>query len=319
MYKKQTVTQGSISVFSQETDLQLWAEAFLVDRKAQNFSAGTLYFYQKKLKLFLDYCDAQAISQITQITPNNLRSYLLYLEQAGHNSGGIHCCYRAIKTFLRWWENEVELEDWTNPIRKVKAPRVALAQLEPVELSDVSDMVKCCQSGTFTGERDKAIMLTLLDTGARAQEFLDTNLDDINLISGEILISHGKWGKPRTVFVGRACRKAIRRYLKHRVDDNQALWVTDDGQRLYYDGLRSIITRRARQADIKPPSLHSFRRAFAINMLRAGVNIYSLQALMGHAGLTVLQRYLKMTDNDIAQAHRLGSPVDNMKLSKIIE
>jgi integrase/recombinase XerD len=65
---------------------------------------------------------------------------------------------------------------------------------------------------------------------------------------------------------------------------------------------------------VKKPGLHAFRRAFAINMLRAGVNIYSLQELMGNADLQVLRRYLKQTTEDTAQAHRKGSPVDNHKL-----
>lgn len=81
-----------------------------------------------------------------------------------------------------------------------------------------------------------------------------------------------------------------------------------------YGGLRAIRTRRARLAGVKAPSLHSFRRAFAINMLRAGVDVFSLQKLMGHANLQVLRRYLAQTTEDIAQAHRMGSPVDNNRL-----
>ena len=72
-----------------------------------------------------------------------------------------------------------------------------------------------------------------------------------------------------------------------------------------------MIRRRAAKAGLPEPSLHSFRRAFAINMLRAGVDVFSLQKLMGHADLQVLRRYLVQTTEDIAQAHRMGSPVDN--------
>ena len=55
------------------------------------------------------------------------------------------------------------------------------------------------------------------------------------------------------------------------------------------------------------------RRAFALNMLRAGVDIFSLQKLMGHADLQVLRRYLAQTTEDVAHAHRIGSPVDRCK------
>ena len=108
--------------------------------------------------------------------------------------------------------------------------------------------------------------------------------------------------------------RAIRAYLNNRTDSSDSLWITDQGEQLAYFGLREIIRRRAKKAKIETPSIHSFRRAFAINMLRAGVDIYSLQELMGHADLQVLRRYLKQTNEDIAQAHRVGSPVDNNKL-----
>jgi site-specific recombinase XerD len=129
---------------------------------------------------------------------------------------------------------------------------------------------------------------------------------------GEILIHHGKGGKSRSVFIGKARRKSLRVYLKHRIDDHSALWITEEGERLEYGGLQGILEHRARQAEIKPPSLHSFRRAFAINMHRAGVDVFSLQKLMGHADLQVLRRYLAQTTDDIAQAHRIGSPVDKL-------
>jgi len=62
-------------------------------------------------------------------------------------------------------------------------------------------------------------------TGSRASEFMNLNLDDINPITGEILIREGKGRKPRTVFIGQKSRKAIRQYLRLRNDDLSALWV----------------------------------------------------------------------------------------------
>jgi integrase/recombinase XerD len=115
---------------------------------------------------------------------------------------------------------------------------------------------------------------------------------------------------PRTVFLGNRSRKAVRSYLKLRKDGSPALWISESGNRLTYSGLRGIVRRRAILAGLEEPSLHSFRRAFAINMLRAGVDIYSLQNLMGHADLQVLRRYLKQTSDDLQAAHHKGSPVD---------
>jgi integrase/recombinase XerC len=308
-----TSNQWTITKYDQDTHLLTWIEAFLVDRKAQGLSEGTLYFYQKKLKLFIEYCEAMLLTQITEISPSFLREYMLYLEDTGHNEGGRHACYRALKTFLYWWEDEVELDGWSNPIRKVKPPKIPVAPIEPVPLDDIKAMVGTCDK-SFTGLRDKAILLALLDTGARAQEFLGVQLGDINQVSGEIIIQHAKGGKYRVVFLGKGARKAMRAYIRRRSDQCEALWVSQAGEPLTYWGLREIIRRRSQYAKIVTPSLHSFRRAFAINMLRAGVDVFSLQKLMGHADLQVLRRYLAQTTEDIARAHRIGSPVDRGKL-----
>ena len=70
------------------------------------------------------------------------------------------------------------------------------------------------------------------------------------------------------------------------------------------------MTRRAKQANVSPPALHDFRRAFALSMLRSGTDIFTLAKLMGHKGITVLQRYLKQTHQDTEEAHRRSSPVE---------
>lgn len=304
--------QGTIlkSNISSTTDLLTWLHAFLLDRKVSNLSPGTLKFYQKKSQLFIGFCDGQYIQDIADITPNVIRSYLLYLEEKGHNPGGIHAAYRTLKAFLRWYENEAEPDGWSNPIKKVKAPRVALAPLDPAGLGDIQLLIKTCQAGTLIGARDKSIILFLLDSGVRAGELLAIDLADLDLVTGGVMIRMGKGRKSRTVYIGKTTRKALRSYLKYRTDENPALWITAQTERLTYDGLRAIVTRRSKLAGIDPLSLHSFRRAFAINMLRAGVDIFSLQKLMGHADLQVLRRYLAQTADDIAQAHRMGSPVD---------
>jgi len=295
---------------AQDDHLEAWIGAFMVDRKSQNFTRGTLYYYQKKLQLFSQFCDGQLITRIGQITPDTIRRYLLRLEAEGHNPGGVHQAYRTLKTFLYWWEAEVEPEGWKNPIRRVKAPKVPTQTIAPVELDTVHRLIETCKGGAFIALRDKALLFFLLDTGLRAFEVCAVNLEDIDLMGGAVLIRQGKGGKPRTVFIGQKARRALRAYLKQRREANPALWLTQDQERLTYWGLNEIVRRRSKAAGVKKPGLHDFRRAFALNFLRNGGDIYSLQRLMGHADLQVLRRYLAQTDQDLQAAHRRGSPVD---------
>jgi site-specific recombinase XerD len=306
------IEQWTITNAAYDDYFGTWLEAFLVDRKAQNMSPGTVRFYREKLKLFSGYCDGQVINRISEITPDILRRWLLHLQERGHNPGGVHAAFRALRTFLLWYEAENEPEGWKNPIHRVKAPRVPSVIVEPVELATVKALLATCAGNGLTALRDKALLLFLLDTGARAAEVCALNTGDVDLMAGAILIRQGKGRKPRTVFMGQKTRRAIRAYLKARRDDSPALWATDDGGRLTYWGLNLILTRRAKLAGVEKPGLHDFRRAFALNFLRNNPGeIYSLQKLMGHADLQVLRRYLAQTDQDIQSAHRRGSPVDN--------
>ncbi len=203
--------------------------------------------------------------------------------------------------------------EWKNPMLKVKAPKVVLDPLEPISIEDVRALINTCQRGDFIGERDRAIFLFLLDTGARARELCNMNIKEIDLNTGAVMIRYGKGGKTRMVFIGRKTRRAIRSYLRMRHDQSPAMFVSKDEERLTYDGLRQLLERRgAKRAKLgNKPKLHGFRRAFALNMLRSGVDIFVLQRLMGHADLQVLRRYLAQNDEDNQLAHMRGSPVDN--------
>lgn len=299
----------------QETHLETWIEAFLIDRKAQNMTPGTLYFYRAKLQLFARFCETRAITHIDQLTPDDLRRYMLHLQDTGHNPGGCHCAYRAIKTFLRWFEEETEPgPEWRNPIKKVKPPKNTPEQLDPLSMETFELLTSVC-GNNFTGRRDLALMHFLLDTGARATECLSINLADVNPITGEVRILLGKGRKFRKVYLGKKTRRALRHYLKMRKDDSPALWVGDEGERWSYDGMRSMFRRRADLAGIPAPTPHSFRRAFALTCLRNGMDIYSLQELMGHADLQVLRRYLKQSDEDLQAAHQRSGPVDHLDRS----
>ncbi len=299
--------------------IESWMESFIIDRKIQNLAPGTIHFYVSKLKLFLNFCNQQSILYIHQLTPNIIRQYLGYLADKGHNPGGIHGCFRTLRTFLYWWEEEVEPEGWKNPIRKVKAPKVAVEPLDPTPIGDIEKLIKTCSGQSLTDIRDKAILYVLLDTGARAAELCAMNLNDLDSRAGTILIRRGKGRKPRMVFLGQKTKQCLKEYLDIRIDESKEiegdpLWITKFDERLSYWGLNLILKRRAKLAKIEKPELHGFRRAFALNYLRNGGDIYTLQKLMGHADLQVLRRYLAQTNEDLQIAHNKFSPVDNSRL-----
>ena len=85
---KATDTQGILSKTLVDDYLLTWLEAFMIDRKAQGVSEGTLHFYKVKFKSFIKFCEIEQITNVLQITPIVTREYILWLEDAGHNPGG---------------------------------------------------------------------------------------------------------------------------------------------------------------------------------------------------------------------------------------
>lgn len=293
-------------------DFSLDVAAFLVDRKARSLSLRTIEFYDDELRYLQVFLDDLGIDEVRKLTPNHLRSYLLHLQHR-RTAGGLHAAYRAIKVFLRWWETEMEPEDWGNPIRKVKAPKRPQVPLNPVPLTHLRAMLRTCQRRALTGDRDRAILLCLLDTGSRASEFLSLQVGDVNLSTGAVVVRQGKGNKTRVTFLGVQARRELMRYLRHRPEGRSCdpLWVTIKATALTYSGLRQIVRRRAAKADVPVPSLHSFRRAFALLSLRSGADLVSLQRLLGHSDLSVLHRYLNQTDDDLRATHEKHGPVDH--------
>lgn len=287
---------------------------FIIDRQARHLSSRTVDFYKEKLANFLSWLKQMNIDNVVEITPTIIRQYLIHLEMT-HNPGGVHAHWRSIKAFFFWFENEYEIPDWSNPIRKVTPPKYRSDPIPGIPMSNIQSMIDVCDLHSFSGLRDVAILRTLVDTGCRRKEFCDLRIMDLNNENGELRIMKGKGDKERTVFVGPTARRDIFRYLRRRPsrDPRDWLWVTVSNTALQPDGVREILRRRAMQANVPIPSPHDFRRTFALECLRNGMDLVQLMRLMGHTTTNVLQRYLALQTEDLSDAHKVFGPIDHVK------
>ena len=295
--------QKNQEIFLGEDFIEIQISAFLNERKAQNLAKGTIRYYQNNLKFFLEYLNEIEIQYISQINSNIIRDFLLVLADRGHNEGGVHGYFRAIKAFLRWYWDEVE-PDYKNPIDKVKAPKVSIEPIEGISREDFNSLLEVCPKNKFYGERDRTIFMVLLETGVRANELCDINIEDVNLVDSSILIRQGKGRKPRFVFIGKSTRKQLRRWLRFRKANEGALFINKSGDRISYTTLREIFRRLSLRANIPTPSPHDFRRAFCLECLRKGIDLLTISRLMGHTSLQLLSRYAKQTSVDLMDKYK---------------
>lgn len=299
------------------TPLDLHCQSFLLDREAGRCSPKTLAHYRYTVGSLATWLQEHGVNSPQEIRPDHIRAYLVDLQRRGLKDTTQHAHARAIKCLCRWLVREGILDK--SPMDKVSMPRLEQTIPPPFSLEEIKRLVKACNTKTPRDLRDKAIVLSLLDSGLRASEFVSLRVGSLDLRTGLVIVV-GKGHKQRTVRFGAKARQAILRYLASRDKPtaNSPLWAAywKDGRerqgRLTLRGLEIVCRNLGERAGVSPCHPHKFRRTFALWCLRGGCDLHSLRLMMGHSGLQVLQRYLALAGEDIERAHKLHSPVDNM-------
>jgi integrase/recombinase XerD len=230
------------------------------------------------------------------------------------NKGGVHQAWGAIKTFLRWWITETEIDGWKNPIIGVVPPPKNRAPLPGIPEGDYKKLLSVCGRDLY-GQRDRAVMTFLYDTGLRVSEACAVRMKDLNFDTGAVWVANGKGDKSRTAFVGAVGLREITKYLRKlpatpKPDD--PLFFRKGGGFLRREGMDNIILRAAKRAGVPLYTPHDFRRAFTIQSLRNGADVLSISRLLGHADISLVQLYANQLEDDLKNIHDKTSPADNI-------
>ena len=295
--------------------IQSEVRAFMLERRSRGLSQTTMAYYYSELGLFERWAQVRELSDVETITPNDLRAYLLYLEDERHrNKGGVQDAWRAVRAFFRWFEDEYDPTDWRNPIRRVQPPRRPHEPITGIGLGNVSKLLATCD-GSYFGLRDAAMFLSLIDSGLRIGELAQLNIGDVDMRSGTVIVRHGKGDKEREAFLSAKSLRAISKYLRMRSDADfeQPLFSTREGGRLSRSALTKILHKHGDLAGIKPGGWHNFRRTYALEMLRDGTDVVSLARLLGHSDTSLVMLYAKQTETDLQKVAARHSPVDHLR------
>jgi len=295
-------------VFAQSQPLELAFDAFLIAQEAARHSPLTLEWYAQRLGRFLAFLSERGITDPECLTPTDCRAFLVDLERKGLAANTVHGSARAVKTFCRFLAREGFASQ--NAMAHVAMPKLPKEIQPAFSPDDALRLLGACRS-----PRDTAIVLCLLDSGARGSEFCALRLQDVNLRTGTVRVIHGKGAKDRMCYLGGKARQALVKYLRTRPEakPTDPLWLSENtGESLTYCGLAQLCRRLGKRAGVAHCHPHTFRRTCALWCLRAGMSVYHLQALMGHSDLQTLRRYLALVESDAQEAHRRFGAVDNM-------
>ena len=301
-----------LDIIKSDTTLHGQLKIFLLSCKVNELSPRTIDDYAQKIGAFIAFCYSQGAKEPDQVTPNHIRVFLLVLRERIQPSS-VHDYYGCINRFFNWLMEEGILGQ--SPFARMRPPRVPKQVIQPFSQEDIKRMlVVAVNDGNFRGYRNRAIILTFLDTGLRLSELAEIKLNDIDFGNGIIKVM-GKGRKERFVRVGKETQRAMLRYLLMRKDALPWLWVNDNGNPLKARGIQSFFKRLGKRAGITDArcSAHTFRHSFAVNCLRNGMGEFNLQCLLGHTTLQMTRRYVQsLGAGDAIMAHEKASPVDNM-------
>jgi len=302
-YKDSYTRPGITKESSPYKLLEYYLSVCRIDGKSQM----TIDTYQQRISACLDFTKGK-------LTTERIRIFLLELRQQELSATTINAYYRAMHAFCIWLCREEFIKQ--NPMQNMKPPRIPKKVIRSLTTEEINRLMVMTSGKLFFDIRNRAIILLLLDTGIRLAELTSLKIKDIN-IQRQTIHVHGKGNKERIVHIGKTALKAVLKYLQTRSDDLPNLWLTEGRKPLGRWGIKSMVYDLFRYAEIDGYRLgpHTFRHTAAVNYLRNGGDVFTLQRLLGHSTLEMTKRYLSsLNDDDIIVAHTKYSPVDNMKI-----
>lgn len=262
----------------------------------------TLKTYKRRLQHFVDWLSARNIDELTAITTNDYRQYQASLtSELADTTARNHAV--DIKVWLSWCVSEDLLA--TSPTVKVKLPKVVERLPSVLSKNQVRKLYTACET-----DRERAVLLFLLDTGCRASEFCSLNVG--NLDGATVTIRDGKPRRDRLCYLSERTQRALRMYMHSASVQRGHLWRSENnGARLTPNGVAQLLERIGSRADVHVTP-HKLRRTFVTTLLKAGVDIFTLMKLSGHRDIESLKPYIRLADEDAQGAHKENSPVDKL-------
>jgi len=285
---------------------------FLLTCQVNNLSPRTINDYSQKIGAFVRFARNDGIHQPEEVTANHIRFFLLDVQQRCKPVSA-HDYYGIVNRFFNWLIEEEIIKE--SPMSRMHPPRVPKSLVKPFRVQDIADLLTLCDN-SFLGLRNRAIILTFLDTGLRLSELANIQLDDMDL-DREIIKVMGKGAKERLVRIGKETQKAILKYLLQRRSNLPCLWVTEERKPMQSGGIQIMIRRLGKRAGLSNVrcSPHTFRHTFGTQAIKNGANVFEVQALLGHSTLTMTRKYAATIDSeDAVKHHRNFSPVDRLRL-----
>lgn len=208
----------------------------------------------------------------------------------------------AIRSFFKYLTVKAKLLD-ENPVQDLDSPKVPKSLPRYLTLDESRRLLMAVDGKNK--ERDYCILCLFLNCGLRISELVGLNVSDYR---GESLRVLGKGNKERTVYLNDACQDALQAYLDVRKDlaptRVAAMFLSNRRARMSVDAVQVMVKKYLTRAglDASLYSTHKLRHTAATLMLQNGVDVRTLQEVLGHENLNTTQIYTHIDNAELRTA-----------------
>lgn len=257
-------------------------------------SENTVLAYRRDLRRWVAFCEQQGMSPLSSPT-EKINLFLRGLTREGKSKATIQRQAAAIRSWDRYLIAEGMREHSEGlpvlPERERKLPQI-------LSEGEVERLLAHCDGDRPLDVRDRALMEVAYGCGLRASEICGLTLADADLIQG-FLRAFGKGEKERTVPLLGKVRQRVKRYMEdarpllEKARNCDSLFLTRRGGAMRREDVWRVIRKRGTLAGISQSRLypHVLRHSFATHLLRRGMDLRSLQELLGHMSIATTERY----------------------------
>ncbi len=221
----------------------------------------------------------------------------------------------AIKSFYKYLTVRTkQLQD--NPVQDLEYPKLRKSLPKYLTLEQSAALLQAVSGQNE--KRDYAILMLFLNCGIRRSELVGLNLSDVYEDRIRVV---GKGNKERFVYFGSSCRKAIDAYLLERnekiLSDNRALFGSRNGNRISVEAVHRLVKKALLQAGLDSTqfSAHKLRHTAATMMLSGGVDVKTVQEVLGHENLNTTQIYTHIENTELKIAAE-ANPLSKLDFSE---
>lgn len=261
------------------------------------------------------------------VTLSDVYSYMNYLSRDRAKNAnspakgyGLEPAARArkiatIRSFYKYLTSKAKLIT-ENPVQDMDSPRLKKALPRYLSLDECIQLLESVDEPNQA--RDYCILMIFLNCGLRISELVSLNLTDVRKDQLRIL---GKGNKERMVFLNEACLAALDAWFAERSQlaavDKNALFITRRHTRMTTDAVHYMVKQRLKKAglDASLYSCHKLRHTAATLMLQNGVDVRTLQEVLGHDHLNTTQIYTHV-DNESLRIAARANPLGKIKQPK---